>query len=411
MPLRALWLAGGLLVLAAATWVCATAVFQNDARVNSARAASASAKEPSVPAESPALATRAKFPTLPHSESENAADLLKDAYVLFNALTAEEKEMLKHPDADLNNAAAAALFQKIQPILDLMRQASDAPYCDWAMGPWNFHTRIPQVLLALKLAQLARWSAQYRFDEEPENAVADLAAGMQTGRRVGDAAMIGFLVDAAAQRIAWDGIARNTDALTPKAIEQVNGLLRTPALLDDLPRAMETERSGLRNVIEMLLDPKTREAAMADFVAANAVWAAEMPMPATWQSAVADLRWQEQMESEFIQKAPLSEREFSAWRASMSDGAKADSFSESTLSSAVGLRTKALGDQISRAMLSAGLNVMTNGPAALDAVRDPVTREPFIYAPLPNGGFELRSKFDTGNKRPLALTFPAPAQK
>lgn len=61
-----------------------------------------------------------------------------------------------------------------------------------------------------------------------------------------------------------------------------------------------------------------------------------------------------------------------------------------------------------RAMLRAAIDIVSQGQQALARHRDPFGDGPFEYRPLPEGGFELKSKVPTLDNKPVTLTVGKP---
>ena len=64
----------------------------------------------------------------------DAANIYKDAFVLFDRLSDEEKKMIRQPREEVDAEKAAALFEKILAIMELLRDAAKADYCHWGLA-------------------------------------------------------------------------------------------------------------------------------------------------------------------------------------------------------------------------------------------------------------------------------------
>ncbi len=101
----------------------------------------------------------------------NGADLYKRAIDLYSGLTDAEKEMLKSLKKKPEQEAAAALYKRIQPIMDLLRKARMANYADWGLGPMTVATNLgPQIDIERNLTSVALWDSSYRFSSDPDGA-------------------------------------------------------------------------------------------------------------------------------------------------------------------------------------------------------------------------------------------------
>ena len=94
--------------------------------------------------------------------------------------------MLSNPKDEVDADKAAELFKKIQPIMDLLRQAAAAGYCDWGLPPIGIDSPLPHISKAAQLGKLALWSAGYRFADDPQSAAEDLIARAHLGHSLSD---------------------------------------------------------------------------------------------------------------------------------------------------------------------------------------------------------------------------------
>ncbi len=115
----------------------------------------------------------------------DASTFYKDAFALYDALGVEERKML-NPKEKVDADQAAALFEKIQPIMQLLRRAAKADYCDWGLGEPSVDRGSPHSSKALGLAKVAVWSANYRFTIDQEGAVDDIAVLSPLGHHTSD---------------------------------------------------------------------------------------------------------------------------------------------------------------------------------------------------------------------------------
>lgn len=335
-----------------------------------------------------------------HPSGANAADLYKNAFALFDALTEEEKNILAHPRDEVDAEKAAALFEKIRPIIALLRSAKEAADCDWALGPVTFDKPMPQMNLAMKLGQLARWDAAYRFADEPSEAIADLAAQAQLGHRVSNL-MIGFLVQASMSQGATELIRENASNLTPQAAAEAIDLLRGSPVTADFAGAMVAESAFPDSLAAGLADPKSHDQTVGQWKKMTAD--AE---PGDLPDLLAQLRWLSSMEKDFASKAALPDAEFNVWWEDVSQQAELRPLANASLPMLKPMRERWQAESVHRAMLIAGLSAMQSGPEQLATIPDPTTGKPFVYVATPDG-FELRSTF-VFKKKPVTMRFPKP---
>lgn len=350
-------------------------------------------------------------PTPSHPPGENAADIYKNAWVLFNALSDEEKNILSHPRQKVDADKADALFKKIQPIMDLLRHATnDATYCDWAMGPLTYNSSLPQLNLVQKLGMLAAWDASYLFPTDSSGALSDLAAQTQLGHSIGGQAVIGFLVEGSLNAVAIGLIKDNAATLSPDALSQAREMFNTSFAEQDFAQAMALEAELPRSIARALSNPQTREKTLDSLVGSTEGNDGKMrqEFEAQIQTIPAQAEWLAQVENDFVQKAQLPNAEFDAWWSQVSEDAKSKPLAAGALPALTSIRNRLRLGQVNQAMLAAGLAVLQSGPAQVASQPDPVTGQSFTYVQTA-GGFELRSTFQNKGK-PVTMSFPPPAQ-
>jgi hypothetical protein len=345
-------------------------------------------------------------PTPPHPKGPNAADIYKNAFALYNALTPEEKNMLGKPREEVDAEKAAALFKKIQPIMDQLRQAKDAAYCDWAMGDMSLSKPLPQMNLVMKLGAVARWSAGYQFlASDPEGAISDLSTQLQLGRSVGTQAAIGFLVETSLNQGVINLVCDNAAALSPEATGQALELLRASVPLNDFVQAMNAEAAIAAAMGDQLSNPEMRDQLPEQLKNLQASGSAAQLSDA---DTVSQMKWCVQVEKDFAAKALLPDAEFNAWWAQVNQQAATQPVAAATLSALDMIRSKYQSAAVNNSMAAAGLAVMQNGPEQLASRLDPMTGMPFAYVQTADG-FELRSTFQSKGK-PVAMMFSRPAK-
>src|ERR1017187_9549632 len=73
----------------------------------------------------------------------NASTIYQQAFALYDALSKEDKLLIGNWRTNVDPAVTAELCGKIQPICDLMQQATAATNCDWGLEPITFMTVLP----------------------------------------------------------------------------------------------------------------------------------------------------------------------------------------------------------------------------------------------------------------------------
>ncbi len=351
----------------------------------------------------------------PRRTGVDASGFYKDAFALFDQLTDEEKQMLSRPTEEVDADAARALFEKIQPIMELLRSAAAADFCDWGFGPLSADSPMPHVGKAQNLGKVALWNAAYRFPTEAKGAIGDLAARAKLGSHLSEM-LIGLLVETSFEKSATNLLRQNAGNLDVATTYHAGMFLAESALDRDLVVAMEGETEFAKSALEKLaaqsadervklakdygLDsesaaPDQREAAQRlEQVLRDPVrFKAEMDFTAQAQAEMAEAmtsqgdrfaeRWKE-LKTKTLEH-PLAAQSLPVYEA---------------------IHARLEATRVQRAMLGAGLEILQNGPARLAEMRDPVTGRAFTYVPKP-GGFELQSSLQVKGK-PVTMSFARP---
>ncbi|HVM60476.1 MAG TPA: hypothetical protein VMV72_06360, partial [Verrucomicrobiae bacterium] len=119
-----------------------------------------------------------------NSTVTNAADLYRQAFALYAALTNDEKSILGDWRTNVDASVEAELCEKIRPICDLMHQASAVTNCDWGIGPITFDTRLQHFPASRKIAQAALWSAAHCRSNDVTGAAVDALSILRLGRSI-----------------------------------------------------------------------------------------------------------------------------------------------------------------------------------------------------------------------------------
>jgi hypothetical protein len=355
----------------------------------------ASGGNPTAPAagiEHPVKDASVKIP-----EGINAADLYKNAFVLYQALSPEEKEMLNHPKEEVDEDKAEALFQKIQPILALLHEAANADYCDWCMGSMKFDQPTTHVIKGVQLGKLSLWAAGFQFPTNPEAALDALADQNELGRSIGGYGMVGILTEASLERGATQLIRQNSAAITPALAAQFKEMLQSSTMEKDAPRAMAAELEGFNAQIQKLEAPGSGNND-AEGDAQKQLIQDPVSQPKIEQAR--------QAEMEFPKMLQATDAEFELWMDGIKN-ASADNPFLMVMDVFRSVRNRLREATIERTMLGAGIDVMQNGPAQVGAFMEPGSQTPFIYRQTADG-FELQSRAQFKGK-PIILHFPNPA--
>jgi hypothetical protein len=334
--------------------------------------------------------------------------------VLFDRLTEEERNMIRQPREEVDAEKAAALFAKIRAILDLLREAAKADYCDWGQAPYNFDTPLPQIARAQDLGKLALWAAAYQFPSDPAASLAVLRDRAQLAHHLSDT-LIGVLVQTSFERSAHELLLPQAGTFDAATAAQALDLVQGSKLDEDLSRAFESEMASVAAMGKQLAAESAE--GRAKLLGGMMTPAEAEARAATWQrfsdffsdpaKLAAEIEFIRAIEKETAAALRLPEAEYRAWR----EGTKAKLTGEHPLAQLTipafdGVQTRLQQTRVQRTLLSAGIEVMQGGPAQLARYRDPATGNALTYVATPQG-FELRSSYQVKGK-PVAMSFAQP---
>ncbi len=348
-------------------------------------------------------------------EGVDAANLYADAFVLFDRLTDEEKAMIRRPREEVDAEKAAQLFEKIQAIMALLRAAAKADYCDWGMGDINFETALPHLGKAQNLASLALWAAAYGFPADPAAALDDLSVRARLGHHLANT-LIGMLVSAGLEGSANNLLRDHLHSLNATANGKAMELIAASTLDADIERAMQTEILAAQAMGKKLASqtPEERLSVFSHLVEGDDATAGQSADADRMEAAVrdpklfaAELTYMLNVEARMADAFLLPEAEFQNWWKGVKDEMSTDHpLAKVTLPHLIGVQETMQKLRIQRALLTAGADVLQNGPAQVGRHRDPATGGALIYVPTPTG-FELRSTYQSKGK-PVTMTFSRP---
>ncbi len=333
-----------------------------------------------------------------HPPGKNAADFYKQAYGLYKALnlTDEEKQMLRDRNGKWDKEKAKALFEKIQPVVEMMRQAEDTAYADWGIQFKTFSDRFPQLVPATDLSRLMTWNAAYEFPSTPAQALSDLRIQTQLGNSVGNDAIIGLIVNSATSALAIDTLRSNAAYISSETYSQALAMIQDSDWLKNLSSAMNLESKVVNETADSLEQGKMNPS--------NPLFANYQQLPSA--EMVAQMRWVADVETDFSQKAQLPDAEFESWWKGIQQAISGKPVAQDTLPILSTIRTRILYSGVQTTMLQAGLSILQNGDSALATYPDPTTKQPFTLVPTADG-FELQSTFQYHGK-PVTMPFSTP---
>ena len=354
---------------------------------------------PAKPVEPPALPAVTTTVT-------NAADVYREAFALYNALSKEEQGILSDWRTNVDDAVAAKLCEAIRPICDLMHEAAAVANCDWGLDqPLTFETKLPHLGKARNLGRAAVWSAAHCRANDLAGATDDLTADLQLGHQLSHGSgIIGLLVDLAMQTMAVDYMAANTGRYRGAPGERVMAALDDPLDRSAWSQVMGQEVGAVENLIGKLTAMPATEAARYLTALLNGKpdesvqWDPAI-IPMIQQVADFERNWAKVL-------ASSTEAEYQAVMRQYDNLLAANQIAAAVMPSDK-LMDKAQRTTVNQALVLAGLAVATAGPSALAAYPDPSTGQSFTYRAVP-GGFELQSSYLVNNQ-PLKVTFPQSA--
>ena len=333
-------------------------------------------------------------------EGPDAANLYAAAFGLFDSLSEQEKAILSSPREEVDAAHAQALFDKIQPIMTLLQRAAEADYCDWGIVV-AFAGPLPHIEKGAHLGKLALWNAAYRFPEEPDAALRDLAARNALGGHLGDN-VFGLMVGASFERSAAALIHEHSAWLSPATVSQADHMLASSTLATNVARAFEAEMKYVHSFAEHLLEQSPIERVrVLNAMAEEAGRLQSLEMRALQASLGAsgdgegrirsELQYLQQVESQLGEAILWPEATFQQWWKEVQNAAEASyPLLNSFLPDLAKARSSLQRVHVEQTMLRAGLSVMQNGPWEIGTFLDPASGSAFRYVPTP-AGFELRS--------------------
>lgn len=358
----------------------------------------------------PAIARWESEPAPPMPPAgQNAADVYKNAFALFDQLTAEEKEILRDPKKAVDAEKAAALLGKIQPILELLREAAQMPECDWALGPIGPDTEMPHLSKAMQLAHLARWAATQQFPTNPDAALDDLLAAAHLGRQM-SGTVIGLMVEKAIDSLVIDPVRAHLASLPPSTADRLAELMELRTVETSVQEAFKGELAFFRNATAKLLSSEEdREKFLREIAAPGGDPTAAEPLrrlAADPAALRAEVEFVTNIHQQMGEAMRWPEARFNAWWTEMEASLRSDrhSLARVLLPAFGNIYPRLQQARIQGEMLAAALAVMQGGPEALSAFRDPATEQPFTIVEKPEG-FEIQSTFLV-RKKPLSMFFP-----
>jgi hypothetical protein len=344
----------------------------------------------------------------------NAADYYREALGLYNGLTDAEKKMLANWRVKGNAKAEAALYAKIQAIMDLIRKGRTANYADWGVGPYRFDdpstvsANIAVLNSIRNLAMMSAWEANYRFGSDPSGALADLAAMDAMGQSADDD-LLGFVIGIGMHALALNVLASNAGVVSGDGDADLSKLTNPAAIYQAYQAGMDGEASAFQALVDEYNDPATQAHAQSLFEQISVTGRTKNdPINSNPAEIASEMQWIEQTEEALGGTLQESDAQFQQWWAQKEAETASMPVAAHTLAVMTSPRINAQSALVLDVMVEAGLALEQGEQAQFQAITDPTTGQPFTYTQTA-GGFQLASPFKNPNGKPVTLNFGAPA--
>jgi hypothetical protein len=343
----------------------------------------------------------------------NAALTYWQAFAALPKLTDAEQKQLNVGCLTVPlDAHAREVVDRAAYALRMMHRGAALPRCDWGIG-WEeegIGVRLTHAAGARALSALACLRARLRFEEgKNAEAVDDIVAGMTLGRHVGrDGVYVMLLTGYAIEQHMMEALALylpQLDAGTVKGLK---------ARLDALPpggnpaTALRFEEKWALNwFISKIKEAKDKESLLALL---SRFWGTPEKGRAFLEECGGTAEGVLKVAEETRQCYALTTKKLSLpldqfekeWAREESKLA-GDPVFKLLFPAVDKVRRAQARIDVRRALLAAALAIRLDGRDALKRRPDPVIGGPFEYVPF-EGGFELRSKLEQQDGKPVALT-------
>ena len=336
------------------------------------------------------------------SMTTNAADLYRQAFALFNALSEEEKDLTRSWETKLDVTIELGLCGKIRPICDLMHRASNITNCDWGIGPINYDTPLPHFASARALSRVAVWSEAHCHSNDAAGATEDALAVLRLGQNVSQSGIIGTLVDLSMQDITMSSVAANLSTFRGEYSQRLIMAFSDSAYDRVASHAMEEDAEMVDRYAQKLA---ALPAAQAEDELLKLTTFIDKEGSRIPQSDAAGLLKQVSDSERELAKALASGSvdDYEAWLEKSTQLKESNVLAKVLIGDYDRFVEKMQRYEVRRAMMVAALLVMQEGPLVLQYHPDPSTGEPFFYTETADG-FELQSKYQS-NDQPLKMRF------
>jgi len=318
----------------------------------------------------------------------NAADLYEEAATLYGHLTDADKAMFSPRTENLDPKAAAALYAKIQPILDLLRRARNADYVDWGpipLDPVGWSAQMEEFNEIQRLASLAIWEADVRFKSDPAGAVGDIAAVEAIGRS-NASNLIGLLVQIGVHMSAIKHLEQHVPIIPPAAAPDLATVLSPSALEQSFKSGMNGEASMHQAHLDEYANPATRQGSYLQ----KMLDLSHSPSDPGSKQVTTELEWLKRTDEEIGTHLLEPEVQFQQWWSGKVAEAATMPLAVDGLQATKSVVTRAREVAVATAMLNAAIALERNDQPRFKSILDPSTGQPFNYTKTING-FQLDS--------------------
>ncbi|HTS16616.1 MAG TPA: hypothetical protein VMP11_03500 [Verrucomicrobiae bacterium] len=346
--------------------------------------------EPSAESTNNAIATETDSSTV-----TNAADLYRQAFALYDALTDDEKGILQYWGTNVDASVEAALCEKIRPICDLMHRAGAANNCVWTEDI-SLQTVLRARLPALTISPTAIWSAAHCRSRDPAGATDDLIGLLELGLDIAPSAMTSSFDDIRFQHNVTSYIQENLGLFHGGDAQRLIIALQDSAY-DDAPiRALRAEAEMEDRQASELIIKSANEANVDGEPGASVL--ADRSVNITQHQQLSDLQ-QELADA----LASQSDDSYEAWQQHATELQKTNPLVLGVVRNDESFMDSVQEAEINRALVAAGLALAQEGAGALQTHPDPSSGQPFLYTETPVG-FQLQSTYQL-NGKPMTMQF------
>jgi hypothetical protein len=316
-------------------------------------------------------------PTNDNSTTTNAAVFYQQAFELFDALPKEQKDLLGNWRTNVDASIETELCEKIQPICDLMQQASIVTNCDWGFDSTAFETMQQYLTSTRSIARTAMWHAAHCHSNDVAKTTDDALSVLRLGQRVSGTSILGCLVDLSLQNMTWSYLTQNVGSFTGAAGQRLTAAFTDPTYEEAPGRAIE------------------QEAVIAESQTANQ---GVTPNVAALYKQITD---SEQELSKALTSG--SEVEYETWLQHWTQLQESNPLAKGLGAAIEQFVEKVRGAVVDRALVVAGLAIAQGGTDILPSYPDPASGKPFVYTET-SDGFELQSSYQLRGQ-PLKMQF------